>query len=83
MFQIPWSVFYTWIFNNTRGSLLLVALLHASEIWVAYLMASTGIDPNNINNYWGYGTIMVLMATAIVLMTGSQHLSRNGKRISH
>ena len=83
MFQIPWSVFHTWLFNNTKGSLLLVALFHGSEIWVAYLMVSTGIDPSNINNYWGYGAIMVLMATVIVLMTGSQHLSRKRKRISH
>jgi membrane protease YdiL (CAAX protease family) len=82
MFQIPWSVLQSWIFNNTKGSLLLVALLHGSEIWVAYLMASTRIDPNDINNYWGYGAIMVLTAIIIVLMTGSQHLSRKRKRIS-
>ena len=28
MFLLPWSIFYSWIFNNTRGSLLLVAVLH-------------------------------------------------------
>lgn len=36
MLVLPWSIFYSWIFNNTRGSLLLVAVLHGSEIWVAY-----------------------------------------------
>ena len=76
-------IFYTWMFNNTNGSLLLVSLLHASEIWVAYLMMSAGIDPNNIDNYWGYGAVMMLVATAIVLMTGYQHLSHNRKRIAH
>lgn len=83
MFSLPWSIFYTWMFNNTGGSLLLVSLLHASEIWVAYLMIIAGIDPNNIDNYWGYGTVMLLIATAIVLTAGYQSLSRNNQRIAH
>jgi membrane protease YdiL (CAAX protease family) len=83
MFLLPWSIFYSWIFNNTRGSLLLVAILHGSEIWVAYWMLSTGINPNNLDNYWGYGAVMVLIAIIIVIMTGSQNLSRKRKRIVH
>jgi membrane protease YdiL (CAAX protease family) len=83
MFSVPWSIFYTWIFNNTGGSLLLVAVLHGSEIWVAYGMLSAGINPSNINNYWGYGAVMVLMAIIIVFMAGSQNLSRKNNRIVH
>jgi membrane protease YdiL (CAAX protease family) len=83
MFLLPWSIFYSWIFNNTRGSLLLVAVLHGSEIWVAYWMISTGISPDNLDNYWGYGAVMVLIAFIIVILTGSQNLSRKGKRIAH
>jgi membrane protease YdiL (CAAX protease family) len=81
MFAIPWSIFLTWIFNNTGGSLLLVAILHGSEIWVAYLMMMGGIHPDNINNYWGYGAIMVLVALIIAIMTGAQDLSRKLTRI--
>lgn len=83
MFALPWSIFYSWIFNNTGGSLLLVAVLHGSEIWVAYLMLSTGISPRNLDNYWGYGAVMVVMATIIVLATGSKNLSRKHTRIVH
>ena len=82
-FIFPWSIFYAWIFNNTRGSLLLVAVLHGSEIWVAYWMLSTGINSNNLNNYWGYGALMLLIAAIIVLVTGSQNLSRKHMRIVH
>jgi membrane protease YdiL (CAAX protease family) len=81
MFALPWSILHTWIFNNTGGSLLLVAILHGSEIWVAYMMMRSGIDPNNLNNYWGYGTVMLLIAILIVIMTGAQDLSRKRKRI--
>jgi hypothetical protein len=49
--NLGWSVFYTWIFTNTQGSLLLVAVLHGSEIWTAYWMARTGIDPHDLDNY--------------------------------
>jgi membrane protease YdiL (CAAX protease family) len=83
MFLIPWSIFFTWIFNNTRGSLLLVAVLHGSEIWVAYWMMSAGINPSNLDNYWGYGTVVVMVATMIVIATGPQNLSCKRERILH
>ena len=34
LFLLPWSIFHSWIYNNTK-SRLLVAILHGSEIWVA------------------------------------------------
>jgi len=83
LFLIPWSIFITWIFNNTRGSLLLVAVLHGSEIWVAYWMVSTGIDPANFGNWWGYGAILLVAAGAIVLFNGAENLSRKHERIAH
>jgi membrane protease YdiL (CAAX protease family) len=81
MLILPWSIFFTWIFNNTNGSLLLVATLHGSEIWLAYWMMSFRISQNNLDNYWGYGIVMVLTAIIIVIVTGPQNLSRKRKRI--
>ena len=81
MLILPWSIFYTWMFNNTKGSLLLVAVLHGSEIWLAYWLMSTGISPGNLDNYWGYGLVLVLTAIMIVIITGSQNLSRKHRRI--
>jgi hypothetical protein len=81
MLILPWSIFFTWIFNNTKGSLLLVAVLHGSEIWVPYWMMSTGVSPENLDNYWGYGMVMVLSAILIVIISGSQNLSRKHNRI--
>lgn len=83
LFLIPWSIFSTWIFNNTKGSLLLVAVLHGSEIWVAYWMVSTGIDPANFGNWWGYGAVLLAAAIAIVLFNGAGNLSRKHERIAH
>jgi uncharacterized protein len=81
--NLVWSILYAWIFNNTQGSLLLVAVLHGSEIWTAYWMVRLGIDPNNLDNYWGYGVMMVLAATGVVLMSGPKELSRQDRRVVH
>lgn len=83
VFQLVWSVLYTWMFNNTRGSLLLVAVLHGSEIWLVFWMLGARIDQNNLDNYWGYGAVMVAIAVAIVITTGANNLSRKYARIVH
>jgi membrane protease YdiL (CAAX protease family) len=81
IFMLPWSIFFGWIFNNTKGSLLLVAVLHGSEIWVPYWMLSTGINPGNMNNSWGYGMVMVLLSVIVVAIYGPKNLSRNYERV--
>jgi|GEM_PF-534305 len=78
LLSLPWSVFFTWLFNNTRGSLLLVAVFHGSEIWVGYLIST---DTKNLDNLWGYGLIMFIIAIMILLITGPENLSKNQKRI--
>ena len=83
MFLLPWSIFFNWAFNNTRGSLLLVAILHGSEIWAAYGMISAGISPRNLDNYWGYGSVLMVIAAIIVITNGAQNLSRKHTRIVH
>ena len=81
MFILPWTIIYTWLFNNTNGSLLLVSVLHGSEIWLVYWLLNTGIHPNNLDNYWGYGAVLILVATLIVLKAGPENLSRKHKKI--
>jgi membrane protease YdiL (CAAX protease family) len=83
LFQLPWSIFFSWIFNNTKGSLLLVSVLHGSEIWVAYWMMSAGINPANLDNFWGYGVVMLVSSSIIVAIYGPRFLSRNYVRIFH
>ena len=81
--QIPWSNFYTWLFNNSKGSILLPAILHGSEVWFAYWVLSTGIDQGLFDNYWGYGLVMVVIAVIIVVSSGAENLSRQHERVVH
>jgi membrane protease YdiL (CAAX protease family) len=83
MIVIPWTIFSTWMFNNTKGSLLLVAVLHSSEVWVAYWFLSTGLDDGDFGNYWGYIFMLLVAALVIVLYNGSENLSRLHDRIKY
>ena len=62
---------------------MLVAILHGSEVWVAYWWLSTGVDTNNFDNYWAYGVVMVVTAVIIVLAAGPKNLSRKYERIKY
>jgi len=76
-FVIANSIQFTWLFNNTRGSVLLAAVFHgASNTWAKYL--GMGNSP-----FGGILTLMalsVLITVVIVVMAGMTNLSRTYKR---
>jgi CAAX protease family protein len=76
---IALSVMYTWLYNNTGGSLFLVVLFHAaSNLPITVLispMGSRGAQPFLI-----YVALMVVAAAAIVIASGAEHLSRTAHR---
>lgn len=78
LLSLPWSIFFTWLFNNSQGSLLLVSILHGSEIWLVYLI---GIGSKNLDNLWGYGLFMLISAIIMVIVTGPENLSRTHKKV--
>ena len=74
---IPWAILFTWLYNNTKGSLLLAFVFHASQAWFAIL-----VDPDNmIVPYLGYTAVMTITAIVVVLISGPKNLSRKHTRI--
>jgi membrane protease YdiL (CAAX protease family) len=77
LFVIVSSIWFTWIFNNTSGSVLLAAVMHgASNTWGGYIDVYRG--------YFGgiltFGAVSALVTIIIVLIAGPRHLSRTNKR---
>jgi CAAX protease family protein len=78
LFLIASSIQFTWVFNNTRGSVLLAAVMHgAGNAWIG----------GYIDVYRGhFGGVLVFMAVSLVvsailvLAAGPTHLSRTEER---
>ena len=64
------AVLFTWLFNNTRGSLLLVTLFHAAwNTWGIFLPVDYAALPNLAVNW--------LVVAVVVIAAGAEHLSRH------
>ena len=72
------TVLYTWVFNHTRGSVLLAYLFHASaNTWTQVFT----VDHTNATLDWIMAGVIVLLAVAVVGIAGSENLSRSTRRI--
>lgn len=77
IFVIAQSVQFTWLFNNTKGSVLLAAVFHgASNAWAGYL----GMSKVPFNRILVLVVVSVLFTVLIVLIAGANDLSRTFKR---
>lgn len=70
------AILYTWVYNSTGGSLLLVTLLHASSntatVFLPILPAATGDSTALLISFGVHGAL----AAAVVLVAGPARLSR-------
>jgi membrane protease YdiL (CAAX protease family) len=70
---IPVTIVYTWLYNNTKGSLLPVTLFHASQ---QYSNNFLGTIPTSTD-----GALMWLVAFVVLALTHAANLSRKNERI--
>jgi hypothetical protein len=72
---------YTWVYNGTRGSLLLVTILHASSNTAGiFLPMANTVSSQNMGAYITYVLFEWAAAAIIVLATGAASLSRTEKK---
>ena len=75
------AVVYSWMYNNTKGSLLLVTLLHAaSNTAGVFLPVANTVSGGNLNAYLIQVGLEVLAAILVVVAAGPVHLSRTAAR---
>lgn len=72
------SILYTWILNNTRGSVLLAYLFHASANTWSQVFS---VDHSNRFVDWSVTGLLVLLAVSVVLTAGAENLSTKNTRI--
>jgi uncharacterized protein len=69
------SVFYTWMYNGTGGSLLIVVLLHAATnlpLTIVYAPLEERVLPA----FWIFDAMLALAAAVLIARTGAATLSR-------
>ncbi len=75
LYVTPWAILWTCLLNNTKGSLLLAIVLHATEAWVLAFW-----NVSNPSSFIGAGIAMTIAAIIVVLVYGAENLSRTSQR---
>jgi hypothetical protein len=71
--QTVLAIFYTWLFNHTRGAVSVAILFHA----IGNIVGAAVPYWTTEQGRWIGFAVQVLFATGIVLIWGPQHLSRS------
>jgi membrane protease YdiL (CAAX protease family) len=80
VFIIVWTITFTWLFNNSRGSVLLAMLMHAmnNTISGAFNQMFSGADA--VSQAWLYTALWGVVAIVLVVVYGPTHLSRKHRK---
>jgi hypothetical protein len=74
-------VIYTWLYNSSKGSLLLVVLFHAAtNAPLTLVLLPLGIE-NWALPFWLMALFMLVAALAVVAVFGPTNLSRHPRQI--
>src|SRR5215213_5496709 len=77
VFVISWTIVFTWLFNNSRGSVLLAMLMHAMNNTISgsfFGPMFSGAD--SVRQGWFYAALWCAVAVVLIVVYGPQHLSR-------
>lgn len=75
IFTLAAAVLYTWLFNNTRGSLLLVILFHATQNTAGVFLPVQFAVPGGIVENMDI-VLYIVAAVVVALVAGAKNLSR-------
>ena len=75
------AVLYTWLYNNTKGSLLMVALFHAvSNTTGVFMPMANTISSGNMGAYIIHVLLEVIAAIVVTFIAGPAQLSRTEEK---
>ena len=72
--SIAGAIVFSWVFNNTLGSLLLVQLFHIfANTWITLFTAAPA---DNVTSQWLFNGLLVGLAAIVLIASGARRLSR-------
>ena len=77
LLPIEWSIVYTWLFNNAKGSVLIVMLFHTmNNTFSSGFVGQMFSGADSVNQAWLRLMLWGVVAIVLVVAYGSQDLSR-------
>ncbi len=84
---LPWAlglmgatIVFTWLFNNTRGSVLMAMVLHASENTLGSFLGTLFEGADFVRMFWLVNAVYCVAGIVLVVVYGPKHLSRKYRR---
>jgi uncharacterized protein len=77
LFVVAWTVVFTWMFNNTNGSVLIAMLMHNMNNVISggfFTAMFSGADW--VRQGWLLVALWCAVAAIVVVVNGAEHLSR-------
>jgi membrane protease YdiL (CAAX protease family) len=77
LFVVAWTVVFTWMFNNTNGSVLIAMLLHnMNNIISGGFFTPMFSEADWVRQGWLLVALWCAVAFIVVIVNGPEHLSR-------
>ena len=80
VFIIVWTITFTWLFNNSRGSVLLAMLMHAMNNTISSFFGPMFSGADAVSQAWLYTALWGVVAIVLVVVYGPTHLSRKHRK---
>jgi membrane protease YdiL (CAAX protease family) len=73
--SVAGAIIFSWVFNNTSGSLLLIQLFHIfANTWIT---SFSTVPADNVISQWIFNGLLLVIALIVLVTCGAQSLSRS------
>ena len=81
VYIVAWTVVFTWVFNNTNGSVLIAMLMHnIHNVISGYYFSAMFSGADWVRQGWLLVALWCAVAAILVVVNGPEHLSRKYTR---